>query len=88
MAALGKGELSISFSTRNVVVEPCKDSTQVLDKSVTLLTLFPQKTIHTIAGLGGYAEASEKTLVRENGFEQVIICCASDFYAEKLSYVL
>jgi hypothetical protein len=70
------------------VFTQCKDSTQVSDKSVTLLTLFPQKTIHVIAGLGGYAETSEKTLSRENGFEQVSSFYPIDLYAEKFSYVL
>ena len=63
-------------------------STQALDKSVMLLTLFPQKTINTIARVYGYTEASGKTLVGKNGFEQVSICFVNDFCAEKLSYVL
>jgi hypothetical protein len=63
-------------------------STQALDKSTTLLTLFPQKTINTTAGVYGYTEASGKTLVGKNGFEQDSICFVNDFYAEKLSYVL
>jgi hypothetical protein len=52
------------------------------------VSLFPQKTIHTTAGVYGYTEASGKTLVGKNGFEQVSICFVNDFYAEKLSYVL
>ena len=70
------------------ILTSSKDSTKALDKSVTVLTLFPQKTIHSTAGVYGYTKAFGKTLVRKNGFEQVSICFVSDFYAEKLSYVL